>query len=373
MKKLILASVISSSLMFAASNSSHEYGYEVTGYAAGILSDSSNKLKDDNYLNGGLSIAKNLDGMIIDQIELGFLRSQSVEYKAGSNTNMNTLFLNAIKKYGITNKLSAYGLAGLGNQDVSQEVGENEDSMFFNWGLGLRYDIPYYGMAVKGDVRHLYAFENSRNDIMYTLGLAMPLGKKYSEPIVAKIPVVDEDPKPIEVIEEADDDNDGVVNSKDLCPDTLAGVEVNENGCELDDDKDGVVNRLDQCPNTSAGVKVNEVGCVATVDLRINFDYNSADVKSMYQNQITKFSKILKNDENLSATIEAHTDSKGSEKYNEILSLRRANAIVKELIKTGIEPSRLSAVGYGETRPIASNDTDEGRAQNRRVTGLINQ
>ncbi|MGA1931920.1 OmpA family protein [Arcobacter sp. YIC-464] len=373
MKKLIFASVISSSLLFAASNPSNEYGYEVTGYAAGILSDSSNKLKDDNYLNGGLSIAKNLDNMMIDQVELGFIRSQSVEYKSGSNTNMNRIFLNAVKKYGITDKLSAYGLAGLGNQDVSQELGENEDSIFFNWGAGLRYDIPYYGIAVKGDLRHLYSFENSRNDFMYTLGLAMPLGKKYNEPIVAKIPVVEEEEiKPV-VVEDKDDDRDGVLNSKDLCPNTLPGVEVDKNGCELDDDKDGVVNRLDLCPDTSKGVKVNESGCVATVDLKINFDYNSADVKDMYENQISSFSKILKENSNLSATIEAHTDSKGSEKYNEILSLRRANSIVKELIKTGIEASRLTAVGYGETRPIATNDTAEGRAQNRRVTGLINQ
>lgn len=373
MKKLLLTSIVSSCLLFAASNPSNEYEYEVTGYAAGILSDSSNKLKEDNYLNGGLSIAKNLEGTIIDQIELGFLRSQSVEYSTGSNTNMNTIFLNAIKKYGITDKLSAYGLAGLGNQDVSQELGENKDSIFFNWGLGLRYDIPYYGMAIKSDIRHLYAFENGRNDIMYTLGLALPLGKKYKEPIVAKVPVIEEEEEKKPVIIDKDDDNDGVLNSRDLCPNTLPGVQVDKNGCELDDDNDGVVNRIDQCPNTSPGVKVNKIGCVATINLKINFDYNSAKVKSIYKNKIIDFAKILKKDEKLTATIEAHTDSKGSEKYNEALSLKRANSIVKELIKSGINTSRLTAIGYGETRPIASNDTPEGRAQNRRVTGLINQ
>ncbi|MGP2656562.1 OmpA family protein [Malaciobacter sp. WC5094] len=371
MKKIILTTIISSSLLFSASNPSKNYEYEVTGYAAGILSDSSNKLKDDNYLNGGLSIAKNLEGMMIDQVELGFLRSQSVEYSTGSNTNMNTIFLNAIKKYGITDKLSAYGLAGLGNQDVSQELGENKDSIFFNWGLGLRYDIPYYGMAIKSDIRHLYAFENSRNDIMYTLGLALPLGKKYKEPIVAKVPLVEEEKKPVVI--DGDDDKDGVLNSKDLCPDTLLGVQVNENGCELDDDNDGVINRLDKCPNTSEGIKVNNEGCVATIDLKINFDYNSAKINDKYLNQINKFAMILKENRKLTATIEAHTDSKGSNKYNEILSLKRANSIIKELKNSGINVSRLTPIGYGETKPIAKNTTAEGRAKNRRVIGLINQ
>jgi len=374
MKKLILASALCTSLVFAASNPSNQYSYEVTPFAAGILSDSKVDLSDDNYFNGGIAVAKNLDDSIIDQIELGFMRSQSTEYKTGGNTNMNRLFLNAIKKYGLSERWSAYGLAGLGNQDVSQEAGDNEDSMFFNWGIGLKYDIPYYGIALKGDVRHLLSFKNTRNDVMYTLGIAMPLGKKYNEKIAPKVPVVTEEKiAPKVPVVDGDDDNDGVLNSKDLCPNTLPGVVVDKNGCEVDDDNDGVVNRLDKCPGTSPGVKVNAEGCVATIDLKVNFDTNSSEIKGRYNSIITEFANILKENKNANATIEAHTDSRGSDSYNESLSQRRADSAVKALEEQGIDSSRLKAIGYGETQPIATNATSEGRAQNRRVTGLINQ
>jgi OOP family OmpA-OmpF porin len=90
---------------------------------------------------------------------------------------VNRIFINGIKKLPLSENFSAYALAGIGYQDVTQEAFENEDSALLNYGLGLRYDIPYYGISVKGDVRHLITTQN-QNDIMYTLGLAMPLGKK---------------------------------------------------------------------------------------------------------------------------------------------------------------------------------------------------
>lgn len=375
MKKILLTSILASSVIFAASNPSLQYSYEVTPFAAGILSDSKIGLEDDHYFNGGISLSKNLDGKIIDQIELGFMRSQSVEYKNGGNTNLNRLFLNAIKKYSISQRWGAYGILGIGHQDVSSEVGKNEDSPFFNWGLGLRYDIPFYGIALKSDVRHLISTKNSRNDVMYTFGMAMPLGKKYNDVIEAKIPEVveKEEIEAIVPIVDGDDDNDDVLNSRDLCPNSLSGVVVDRNGCELDDDNDSVVNRLDKCPKTSEGVEVNEDGCVATVQLQINFDSNSDNIKDLYSQEIAQFAYLLKQNTKLKATIEAHTDSRGNDEYNQKLSQQRANSTLEALKDLNIDASRLKAIGYGETQPVATNSTKEGRAKNRRVTGLINQ
>lgn len=376
MKKILLSSALCASMMFAASSPSNQYSYEVTPFASGILSDSKAGLSDDNYYNGGISLAKNIDDSFIDQVELGYMRSQSVAYEnSAGNTNINRAFLNAVKKFGLTEKLSAYGLLGAGFQDVTQEVGDLDDSPFVNYGVGLRYDIPYYGMALKGDVRHLISTKNTLNDVMYTIGLAMPLGKKYSEVIAPVVPTVVEEKevKTVVPVVDGDNDNDGVLNSKDLCPDSLPGAVVDENGCELDDDKDGVVNRLDKCPGTSLGVKVNADGCVATVDLNINFASNSAKINSSYNDKLSTFAQMLNENTSLNATIEAHTDSKGSASYNQKLSEKRAASAVKALENLNINPSRLSSVGYGETQPISTNDTKEGRAENRRVTGLINQ
>jgi OOP family OmpA-OmpF porin len=174
-------------------------------------------------------------------------------------------------------------------------------------------------------------------------------------------------------IVDGDDDNDGVLNSKDLCPESLPGAVVNENGCELDDDNDSVVNRLDKCPNTSEGVTVNADGCVATVNLNINFDTMSAKIKDTYNGDLADFANLLNANTELKATIEAHTDSKGSAAYNQRLSEKRAASAVNALEALNISGNRLQAIGYGETQPIATNDTVEGRAENRRVTALINQ
>jgi OOP family OmpA-OmpF porin len=374
MKKILLTSALCASLMLAASAPSKNYSYEVTPFAAGILSDSSSSIANDNYFNGGISLAKNLNALYIDQVELAYMRSDNLNFKGNNgSTNINRFFLNAIKKYPLTERLSAYGLAGVGYQDLSQEMSGNDDSPLLNYGLGWRYDLPYYGIAVKGDVRHIFETNDKLNNVMYTLGLAMPLGKKYYEPIVATVPVIEEVIAPIVPIVDGDDDNDGVLNSKDLCPDSLPGTVVNENGCEIDEDKDGVVNRLDKCPNTSEGVKVNTDGCVATVNLNINFDTMSATIKDSYNGDLANFANLLNKNTNLKATIEAHTDSKGSDTYNQKLSEKRAASAARALEKLDISSDRLQSIGYGETQPIASNDTAEGRAENRRVTGLINQ
>ena len=350
MKKILLTSLLCSVSLFSASNPSNLYGYEVTPFASGILTDSKAGLDDNNYLNAGIALGKNLDDSFIDQVEIAYMRSDSLEYEGtNGNTNVNRLFLNAVKKFALTEKLSAYGLLGAGYQDVTQEIGDHEDSALVNYGLGLRYDIPYYGIALKGDVRHLLAFKNNQNSLMYTFGLALPLGKRYTETIAATIPVVSEP-----VIE------------KEIRPTPIKAE-------PMDDDKDGVLNKFDKCPNTSPGVKVNKDGCFETVNLNINFDNNSVQIKDQYMKNIESFAKILTENKSLTAVIEAHTDAKGTDAYNQTLSDRRAIAVVNELKKLDVNSSRLTSRGYGESQPIASNDTEEGKALNRRVTALINK
>ena len=353
MRKTLLISILSISISFAASNPSKEYSYEVTPFVSGILTDSKAGLEDDNYFNGGISVGKNIDDSFINQIEVTYLRSNRVKYKDSTgNTHLNRIFLNGIKIFPLNEKLSVYALAGLGYQNVTNEAFDNEDSAVLNYGAGLKYDIPYYGISVKGDVRHLLAVKNTQNDLMYTIGLAMPLGKKYNNDISAVIPIVEEEKnepmQPTQAIEKP--------------------IPVIQ-----DDDNDGVPNKLDKCPNTSIGVKVNAVGCVDTINLNINFDNNSTEIKNIYNDKIQSFANILLKNKNLTAVIEAHTDAKGSDSYNQTLSNRRAISVVNALKTYNIDSSRLKAVGYGETQPIATNDTPEGKAKNRRVTALINQ
>ncbi len=99
----------------------------------------------------------------------------------------------------------------------------------------------------------------------------------------------------------------------------------------------------------------------------ILFDFDKAVIKSAYAPELNKWADFFMQNPEKTANIYGHTDSVGTEKYNQGLSLRRARAVVKYLVDRGVAPERLSAKGFGESRPATSNDTKEGRQQNRRV------
>ncbi|WP_299015755.1 OmpA family protein [uncultured Polaribacter sp.] len=173
-----------------------------------------------------------------------------------------------------------------------------------------------------------------------------------------------------------DADGDGVVDKNDKCP-NVAGPSSN-GGCPFkDSDNDGVLDKDDKCP-TVAGVASNN-GCPAAVITKeaenslgefakaILFNIGKSSFKPGVTNKLNEIVKVMKNYPNANFVIEGHTDSTGSASTNSRISDRRAKAVRDYLVSNGISVSRLSAVGYGEDQPIASNKTRAGRAQNRRV------
>ncbi|MFC0821413.1 OmpA family protein, partial [Moraxella marmotae] len=108
------------------------------------------------------------------------------------------------------------------------------------------------------------------------------------------------------------------------------------------------------------------------VRLNILFDFDKSNIKAQYKGEVQKAADFLAQYPDAKAIIEGHTDSKGSDAYNQKLSERRANEVRNALIKNhGISPARLTAQGFGESRPVATNDTDAGRQENRRVMVVI--
>jgi OOP family OmpA-OmpF porin len=104
----------------------------------------------------------------------------------------------------------------------------------------------------------------------------------------------------------------------------------------------------------------------------IKFDFDKADVKNQYLGEVEKVANFLNAHPGSTAVVEGHTDSRGNDEYNQKLSERRADAVRDTLItKFGVSDSKVTAVGYGESRPIATNDTAAGRAENRRVVGVF--
>lgn len=169
---------------------------------------------------------------------------------------------------------------------------------------------------------------------------------------------------------EGDSDGDGVKDSADQCPGTPAGAAVDEFGCELDTDGDGVVDSRDQCPDTEQGQAVDNTGCDLAETYRmqdVHFAFDSAKLTAQSEASLNDALEILKRHADLSVEVAGHTDSVGAEGYNQALSERRARAVRDYLVSHGIDAGRLTARGYGESEPVADNDSKQGRAMNRRV------
>jgi len=372
MKKILASVLLLSSLVFASN-----YKYEITPTIGGVIPEGNLDLS--NQLSYGLRFGINLDS-VIDQIEFGFDRSDNVSYKnSNQNTDINRYFVNAIKYYPLQDKLSLYSLIGVGYESIKNEMFNNHDSGFFDYGLGLKYKITD-NFSLRAEVRHAIKFDHGDNNLFYSIGFAIPFGKKAEpmakvepkpvpkpKPVPTPMPVVKK-PAPVPVVVlVGDDDKDGVNNNDDICPNTPAGAKVNAKGCELDSDHDGVVNSKDKCPNTPVGNVVNSEGCVKVIHLHVRFDTNKADISQEYITQIKKVADFMKINLDYSVVLEGNTDSVGSEKYNMKLSLMRANAVADALESLGVDPSKITAKGLGELNPIDSNKNKEGRAQNRRV------
>lgn len=117
--------------------------------------------------------------------------------------------------------------------------------------------------------------------------------------------------------------------------------------------------------------RVNEGIKVTFNESMVNFAFNSSELTSSAKNNLNKLAEVLINNPDTNINIYGHTDSKGADAYNQTLSEKRANAVVNYLVSSGVAKSRMTAKGLGETEPIATNETEEGRAKNRRVEFAI--
>lgn len=170
---------------------------------------------------------------------------------------------------------------------------------------------------------------------------------------------------------DGDADGDGVPDSRDRCPGTRPGQVVDPEGCPVDEDEDGVLNERDECPNTPRGLTVNDKGCVdrpqTTVLRNVNFEFDSARLTREARIVLDSVAAGLKGQPTMQVEIAGHCDGLGTQDYNLQLSKERAASVRAFLIDRGIDPARLRAEGYGEFEPVAENETEEGRAENRRV------
>jgi OmpA-OmpF porin, OOP family len=197
-----------------------------------------------------------------------------------------------------------------------------------------------------------------------------------------------------------DQDVDGIPDSEDWCSGTPAGAHVGPDGCQAgeidvacdktppprkmevvpaapvvrkvsrDSDNDGIDDEDDKCSGTPSGAEVDGSGCVKiekVVLKGVNFATGSSKLLPAASDTLRSVAGAMKNNSKLEVEVGGYTDSVGDEAKNQGLSERRAKSVKSFLVKEGVDEGRLSTKGYGESNPVDTNDTKEGRANNRRV------
>ncbi|MBU2099404.1 MAG: OmpA family protein [Gammaproteobacteria bacterium] len=258
-----------------------------------------------------------------------------------SRINMNTSFgrdrLRAYRLdlvYNLDNTigtLSPFFVGGIGDTKF-----DTDKDTTINLGAGLRHRFNDR-VEWRAAARTFFGFDDGTYDIGIDTGLVFHLGAAPAPRVEASAPPV-----------VADSDGDGVPDDRDACPNTPRNYAVDERGCPI---------MLEE---------------VARITLNVQFDFDQAVVKPEYFDDIRQVADFLAEHDDVVATVEGHTDSTGTDEYNQSLSERRAAAVRQVLIERfNVSPARISSVGYGESRPVTSNATSEGRAQNRRVEGAM--
>ncbi|WP_288999736.1 OmpA family protein [uncultured Psychrobacter sp.] len=240
--------------------------------------------------------------------------------------------------------------SSVGTVNAGTEVSESKDTIG-NLGLGAMYRIND-ALSLRGEARAIHNFDNNWWEGMALAGLEVVLGGHLAPTVAVppmQEPVVDN--TPVVVVDDLDSDGDGVPDSIDACPDTPMNVVVDERGCPVPVD---ITDEL-------------------KMELRVFFDNDKSTIKNQYKPEIAKVAEKMREYPNSTARVEGHASKTGpSARYNQRLSEARAVAVKSMLTNEfGIAPNRLTTVGYGYNNPIAPNDTEEGRAMNRRVYAII--
>ncbi len=296
-----------------------------------------NELDDTNNYHIGLGLPLN------DRWTLELVAN---EYEAdaqdtGIDVRGTQYRLDALYHFGDDAQWRPYAAFGAGDQRLSPEGGDPSHETLLNAGVGLKNRFAR-NWEWRTDVRLFNSLDEEYTDIVFSTGISFLFGAgepRRAAPAPAPAPTV---------VEEADSDGDGVLDSRDKCPDTPRQYKVDSDGC------------------------IQKLTETVSVNLAVKFDTESAEVKEEYMSDIRDLATFMNQYENTQVTVEGHTDSTGSDAYNKALSQRRADSVRRVLIeRMGIEADRVTAVGYGEERPVADNNTVSGREQNRRVVGAV--
>ncbi len=400
-RSLLLAALVLSGAAHAVSPDGYYGSY---GTAAGIVElgqdNRNSKLGYGGALGFGLPIARQGES-----IEFTLKYVQRERDGGGPNNQQTTddqksLFVHWVREIGGRWIADAKPFVHIGAGALHEDV--LNDSHFHpgvDGGLGALFPIGWRGWAIRAQGSALFQINNKSVpdeefliDFQLQLGLQLPFGSgaevgsnkrpshsarvvpapEYPDEMVCANRIVDPVTGRGECI--TDSDGDSVADRNDQCPGTVAGTPVDSSGCSVksiaDSDGDGVLDEIDACPETVTGMKIDATGCLVeqTIVMRgIQFATGSAKLTGDSKIALDNVARTLYRQKNLEVEIVGHTDSQGNDNFNLVLSQERAESVRQYLIGRAVEARRLSALGFGESAPIADNGNESGRRLNRRV------
>ncbi len=319
MKKLLLCLGLASVLLGADNNVKFEITPTLNyNYFEG-------NLDMDNRYAPGIRLGYHFDDFWLDQLELGLEHYSDVKYTNSTlTTDITRTYLSAIKGIDLGEKFYFYGLAGGGYEDFSKGAFDNKSGGFGHYGAGLKFRLSD-SLALRLETRDQISFHNANHSWVSTLGISFGFGAKREKVVAEQVKEVAIEPR------------------------VAAPVQS-------------------QCPaEPREGAMLDENGCEKTISFEGHFGFDKVDINPAFEEKIKEIAQILDENARYDTILEGHTDNIGSRAYNQKLSERRAESVVKELEKFGVDKDRIQTVGYGQDKPRSSNDTKEGRADNRRV------
>ncbi|EAJ6871959.1 fibronectin-binding outer membrane protein CadF [Campylobacter coli] len=319
MKKLLLCLGLASVLLGADNNVKFEITPTLNyNYFEG-------NLDIDNRYAPGVRLGYHFDDFWLDQLELGLEHYSDVKYTNSTlTTDITRTYLSAIKGIDLGEKFYFYGLAGGGYEDFSKGAFDNKSGGFGHYGVGLKFRLSD-SLALRLETRDQISFHNANHSWVSTLGISFGFGAKREKVVAEQVKEVAIEPRV-------------AAPAQSQCPaEPREGAMLDENGCEK------------------------------TISFEGHFGFDKVDINPAFEEKIKEIAQILDENARYDTILEGHTDNIGSRSYNQKLSERRAESVAKELEKFGVDKDRIQTVGYGQDKPRSSNDTKEGRADNRRV------
>ncbi len=357
MKMKSLCALIGLSLLVGSTQAAEWY---VAPSAGVSFNDEDRMVKDDESIIVGVGLGRNIGESSSLEFAVDYtdrnLGSGAVGYTAYDGDFSSVALTATLRHFFREEGMRPYILAGLGvsQHNADQPIDRESDGWdpVFDVGGGVMGKIGSTNPSWRTEVAYRADFDDESiiakenfGDLILRAGLIIPFGSgEDTTPASTEEVVPEATPETAPKAEEpamADSDGDGVADAADKCPGTPAGTPVGPDGCEQ----------------------------AVVIDLRgVNFAFDKSELTAESTAILDQAVEVLTRYPNLKVEVAGHTDSVGTDQYNQGLSERRAKVVHAYLTGKGIDAARLAGPnGYGEAKPIDTNDTSEGRARNRRT------